>query len=193
MFIPCLGQASKFVAHWFFHTGSYIFTRYLYLKFPPVVSQWTCFAIVSTVIVPLWGSMRAWYYDPLCSRIVSGGSIENNLGGFLNVVTWLTILVLDMLLYFCGLVISTMAPVFGIFPLLVSHGAVIMVYPLWLYQFSFLTFPCLWVQLMKFYLVGFIIVFFDGFTYCSFSGYNLSIVTLLGSAWVNGRFNWYEF
>ena len=55
-------------------------------------------------------------------------------------VTWLNLLVIDMVLYLFVIVISTMVPVFGIFPLLVSRGGVLMVYPILLCQFSFLTF-----------------------------------------------------
>ena len=38
------------------------------------------------------------------------------LGALLNLATWLTFLVIDLVLYLCVLSLSTMVPVFGIFP-----------------------------------------------------------------------------
>ena len=77
-------------------------------------------------------------------------------------VTWLNLLVIDMVLYLFVIVISTMVPVFGIFPLLVSRGGVLMVYPILLCQFSFLTF-FLFLGATSENLLGWIfIVFFLG-------------------------------
>ena len=55
---------------------------------------------------------------------------KKKLGVFLNVVIWLTVLVLDMVLYLCVLDLSTLVPVFGIFSLLGSHGDMLLVYTL---------------------------------------------------------------
>ena len=48
----------------------------------------------------------------------SVGSLGKYSGAFLNVVTWLTLFVIAMVVYVYVLGISTMVPVFGIFPLL---------------------------------------------------------------------------
>ena len=42
-------------------------------------------------------------------------SILNILGAFLKVLTWLTLLVLDLVLYLCVIVLSTMISLFGVF------------------------------------------------------------------------------
>ena len=85
----------------------------------------------------LYAIMVVWVF--VKSQIFVG-FIEKNLGAFLNMVTWLTILVLDLVLYLYVLCLSTLVPVFGMFILLESCGAVFLVYPLWLCQFTFLTF-----------------------------------------------------
>ena len=43
---------------------------------------------------------------PMCVVIFSAVSILNILGADLNVVTWLTLLVLELVLYLCGQFIS---------------------------------------------------------------------------------------
>ena len=98
------------------------------------------FSIGSTVIVYFW---------VLCKQVIlflcvcvcvyfSAASILNMLGGFLNVVTWLTLLVLDLVLYLCVPVLFTMLSLFEVFPLLGSHWSEDLVYPLLFFQFSFL-------------------------------------------------------
>ena len=42
----------------FVHTGAYIFTRPLYPKIFPVVSQWMWLSASSNVIAYFWGSIR---------------------------------------------------------------------------------------------------------------------------------------
>ena len=61
-------------------------------------------------------------------------SVLNMLGEFFNVVTWLTLLVLDLVLYLCVPVIYTIIPLFENFTLLGLHGAAVVVYPLLFFQ-----------------------------------------------------------
>ena len=70
--------------------------------------------------------------------IFSVKSILNMLGAFFNVVTWLNLLVLDLVLYLCVPVLSTIMSLFVVFPLLGSHEAGVLVYLLLFFQFSFL-------------------------------------------------------
>ena len=60
----------------------------------------------------------------------SSASISNILGAVLNVVTWLTLLVLDLVLYLCGPFISILLSLFYDFSLLLSYGVVLLVCPL---------------------------------------------------------------
>ena len=75
---------------------------------------------------------------PVCVFIFSVESILNMFGAFLNVVTWLTILVLDLVLYLFVPVIFTRMSLLCGFPLLGSHGAADLVYPILFFQLSFL-------------------------------------------------------
>ena len=115
----------------FFHSGSSIFTGFLYPKISPVASHWMWFYVGSTVIVYIfWVYVRMLVWSSVKFNF-SVGFIRNCLGAFLNVVTWLTLLVLDMVLYLCVLSHSTLVPVFGFFPPLMGyHGAVLLVYPI---------------------------------------------------------------
>ena len=97
------------------------------------------FSIGSTVIVSLLGSMQESYSVPMCVCVfVSAASMLNMLGEFLNVITWLTLLVLYLVLYLCVPVIFTMVSLFEVSPLLGSYWAEDLVYPLLFFQFSFL-------------------------------------------------------
>ena len=49
---------------------------------------------------------------PICVAIFSAAYILNILGAVLNVVTWLTLLVLDLVLYLCGPFLSIIMSLF---------------------------------------------------------------------------------
>ena len=51
----------------------------------------------------------------MCVFIFSVASTRNILGAFLKVVTLLTLLVIDLVIYLCVLVISTLISLFGFF------------------------------------------------------------------------------
>ena len=51
----------------------------------------------------------------LCIVIFSAASVLNLLGAVLNVVTWFTLLVLDLVLYLCGPLLSIMMSLFAFF------------------------------------------------------------------------------
>ena len=119
------------------HIGSSILTGYMYPPKLPVVSQWMWFSIGSTVVVSFLGSMRENKSERRCSFIFSVASTGKVLGEFLKAVTWLNLLVLDLVSYLCVLVISTMRLIFGVFKLLVSHKDALLVYLLLLSQFHF--------------------------------------------------------
>ena len=122
------------------HTGASILTRSLYHKVFPVVFQSMWFSIGSTVIVYFLGSMQEIYSVPVCVYVFVfyAASILNMLGVFFNVVTWLTILVLELVLYLCVPVIFTLVSLFAVYPLLVSHWAAALLYPILFFQISFL-------------------------------------------------------
>ena len=84
---------------------------------------------------------------PICVFIVSDVSILNFLGTFLNVVTRLALLVLDLVLYLCVLNIFILMSLFAIISLLGSHEAAFLVYPLFFLQFSFLAIFQFFVEL----------------------------------------------
>ena len=65
----------------------------------------------------------------LCAVIFSAASILNILGVVLNVVIWLTLLVLDLVLYLCGPFLSIMLSISAVFPLSGSHGVALLVNP----------------------------------------------------------------
>ena len=74
----------------------------------------------------------------MCVFIFSVASTRNILGAFLKVVTLLTLLVIDLVIYLCVLVISTLISLFGFSKLMGPHVAVIRVYPILFSQFPFL-------------------------------------------------------
>ena len=74
----------------------------------------------------------------MCAFIFSDVSISNMLGAFLNFVTWLNLLMLDLVLYLCVLVISAIVQFLEFTPLLGSHGAAVLVCPFLFFQFLFL-------------------------------------------------------
>ena len=80
----------------------------------------------STVIIYFFGVYESNVVVPICVYNVSVVSILNILGVFLNVVTWLTLLVLDLVLYLC---VPVPAILMSLFPLQGSHGAVVLTYP----------------------------------------------------------------
>ena len=49
---------------------------------------------------------------PLCVVIFSAAYLLNILGEFLNVITWFTLLVLELILYLCGLFLSIPMSIF---------------------------------------------------------------------------------
>ena len=53
---------------------------------------------------------------PLCVVIFSAAYLLNILGEFLNVITWFTLLVLELILYLCGLFLSIPMSIFRSFP-----------------------------------------------------------------------------
>ena len=88
-------------------------------------------------------SVQTRYSVPICVFIVSATSILNILGAFLNVFTWLNILVLDLVLYLCVPVLSILMSLLAVFTLPGSHGSAALVYPFY-FQFSFCQFSYFW-------------------------------------------------
>ena len=74
----------------------------------------------------------------MCVWVFSVLSTWNIFNAFLKVVTWLTLLVLDIVLFLCLLFLSTIVSNFEVFNLLVSHWAALPLYPLSFSQFLFL-------------------------------------------------------
>ena len=111
------------------------------------------------------------------------------LGAFLKVFTWLTLLVLDLVLYLCVIVLATLVLLLVFSPLLGSHGADNLMYPIFSPQFPVLAnFHFSWCNCWIFaWLI--ILIFFAGCTCWRSYGYESTIVTLRGSALVNG-FDW---
>ena len=107
----------------FVHTFSSNFTRSLYTK--KKLSHNGCHLLLFPLSLYLLGVQCENCSLSLCEVSIFYLFHRNILGEFLNVVTWLTILVLE---------------VFDFFLLLVSHRALLVVYPPWLWKFSFLTF-----------------------------------------------------
>ena len=99
----------------FVHTGASILTKSLYPKIFPVVSYFMWFSSGYTVVVSFMGYMPAMNYVPMCVDIFSAASVLKILGAVLNVVTWLTILVLDLVLYLCGPFLSIIMSLFAFF------------------------------------------------------------------------------
>ena len=62
----------------------------------------------SNLIVYFLGSMREKYSMPMCFFIFPDASTLNMLSVFLNIVTWLTLLVIDLVLYLGVPVLSTL-------------------------------------------------------------------------------------
>ena len=97
------------------HTGLSILIRSLYLRFSSsfsvdVVFYWVrCdflfFGVYSRNVVCAY---MCFYFSTV--------SIVNMLGAFLNVFTWLNLLVIDLVVYLCVLVLATMMPFFSYFP-----------------------------------------------------------------------------
>ena len=58
--------------------------------------------------------MREKYSVPMCFFIFPDASTLNMLSVFLNIVTWLTLLVLDLVLYFCVLVLYNLISLSGV-------------------------------------------------------------------------------
>ena len=96
------------------------------------------FTIGSTVVVSFFNVYVNKVVCALMCFIVYAASILNILGAFLNAVTWLTLLVLDLLLYLCVPVLFNLISIFVGFPLMGSHGAMDLVYLLLFLQLSFL-------------------------------------------------------
>ena len=95
------------------HNSAFIFNRSLYHEIFPVVSQLIWFDVGSTFIFSFSGLCKQ---SSLCLCVFfSAASILNMLCAFLNVVTWLTLLVLDLVLYLCVPVIYTLMHIFGIY------------------------------------------------------------------------------
>ena len=131
--------------------------------------------------------MVVWSSVNLIFFVRSSGK---SLGTLLNVVTWLTLLVLDMVLYLCVLRLYTLMPVFVTFSTygiswsctsgVPSLSMLILIFDISLFLGA----------TAEFYLVAFI---FSGFTCWSSSGYDILIGTLVGFAWVIVCFTWYYF
>ena len=62
----------------------------------------------SNLIVYFLGYMREKYSVPICFFILPDASTLNMLSVFLNIVTWLTLLVIDLVLYLGVPVLSTL-------------------------------------------------------------------------------------
>ena len=112
---------------------------------------------------------------------------------FLKLVTWLDLLVLDLVLYLFVMVISTLMSLFGVFStsgitLGCASGVSTFIFP----TFIIGHFPFSWRNYRIFSLLGFPL-FFYGCACWSSSGYYSTIGTLGGSALVNGHFDWDEF
>ena len=126
----------------------------------------------------------------MCVFIFSVASTWNILGTFLKVVTWLTLLVLYLVLYLCVLIISTLMSPFSV----LSTSGITWVYASDVYAFIspifiFGNFPFSWCNYWIFARLEILIVFFAGWTCCISSGYAYKISTLRGSEVLNG-FDW---
>ena len=100
-------------------TGGFIYTKSLFPRVIPVVSQLMWFSNGSTVIVYFLGYVWAMYSEPTCVFDMSIISILNILGVFLNDITWLT---LYLLLYLCVTFLAILMPLFPFFLLRYHMG-----------------------------------------------------------------------
>ena len=122
----------------------------------------------------------------ICVFIVSVASILNILGAVLNVVTWLTLLVLELVLYLCGPLMSIlMSFIFGFSTSGITWGCASGVSAFFL-QFSFLiTFLFFFVSVKFLLLVGQKNdQVFSEFTGWIYYGYSSTIISLRGSSLV---------
>ena len=107
-----LGQAAKFVAHWF---GPY---QLIHPNFVFVYQYFPCSFLFDMVFH--WLHCECFFFEVYAWKLVcayvylylSVVSTWNILGAFLKVVTCLTFLVSDLLLYLCILNISTLMSLF---------------------------------------------------------------------------------
>ena len=114
MFSPTLVQAAKFVAHW---VGP---CRFIHLDWVSVSHYSSCSLAVGMVC--RWFHCDCLFFGvyaikivvPMCVIIFSVASTWNILGEFSKVITWLILLVLDLVLYLFVMVISTLVSIFGV-------------------------------------------------------------------------------
>ena len=125
---------------------------------------------------------------PICIFIVSSASILNILGEFFNVVTWLTLLVLDLVLYL-WITVSFHSDVTSLwfFYFLDHMGLWFWCIHFYFSILSFGNFPIFGVTVKFLLLISWknIVFFFAGFTGWSSYGYASKIGNLRGSALVN--------
>ena len=91
------------------------------------------------------------YSETICEFSVTVTSISNILGEFLNVVTWLT---LDLVLYLCVPFLALLMSIFACFSPQVSHGEVVLVYPLLFFKSHFWKSPIFGVTVKSWLLIG---------------------------------------
>ena len=89
----------------------------------------------------------------MCVFIFYFTSIGNILIEFSKVVTYLTLLVLDLVLYLLVIVFTTMMSIFDVFQLLVSHGDALILRPLLFSLFYFLSISLFLGVTVDFFLV----------------------------------------
>ena len=139
------------------------------------------FSIGSTVIVTFWGLLNilVFHWKKL-GPFFKCGHMVYYLGSLSGVI------------FVCTGYLHSSAS-FGIFYFWDLIGMSLLCIRFDLVNYHFGHFSCFWVQLLKFYLVGFYYGLLYRFVCLGFSGCTFYIGTLVGCAWVNGRFNWYEF
>ena len=119
-------------------------------------------------------------------------STGNILDKILKVVTWLTLLVFDLVGYLCEMVLSTLISFFGVFLTSGIKWGCVYGVSAFMPQLSFLAnFPLSWCYCWIFALLEILIGFVSGCTCWSSSGYSYMLGTLTGYAFVNG-FYWYS-
>ena len=150
------------------------------------------FDIGSTVIYFLVFYAIKVVCDYVCFNF-SVASTWKCLGVFLKVVTWLTLLVLYLVLYLCVLVLSAMISLFGVFSTygitcVCASGVSAFIFPI----FIFGIFPFSWCNSWIFAWLIILIGIFARCTCWSSSGYDSTIGTLRSRSLLNG-FYWNEF
>ena len=99
----------------------------------------------------VWDSVKFYF---------SVGSIGKNLGAFLNVVIWVTLLFLYLMLYLCVLVLSIIVTVLGVIPIpVISWGCAYVMSSLIVLIFVFDVFPVSWCNCWNFTWYYYLFIF----------------------------------